>query len=154
MTKFSQLTGELLSSKQRNDAIDYLLQKDPNFVTVAYSFLAKDETVFPKASLNEVVMKETHPTSWWLNVKHQESIPDRFVDLISPMYQCPSSTASVERVFSTYGFIQTDTRNRLTQDKVMKLTFCFRALRKDDPNFRVNRKRKLISNETQNNETE
>ncbi len=62
------------------------------------------------------------------------------------MYNCPCSTSSIERIFSTYGYIQTDTRNRLLQDKVMKLSLCFRALRRSDLIQGV--KRKMLSDDS------
>lgn len=108
--------------------------------------MAKDQTVFPKASLNETVMKESHPATWWTNLQHKEAIPKELVQLLVSMFNCPSSTASVERVFSTYGFIQTGKRNRLSQEKVMKLAFCFRGLRKEiEDKSKLTRKRKLLT---------
>ena len=40
------------------------------------------------------------------------------------------SSGGVERVFSTMGFIHDDYRNKLSNEKVAKLAFCMRALRK------------------------
>ena len=40
-----------------------------------------------------------------------------------------ASSAGVERAFSTMGFIQNDYRNKLNNEKVVKLAFCMRTLR-------------------------
>src|SRR3989442_255653 len=131
MSMFS-ISGELMSSSQFEEAMDLLLEKSPEFVTVAQAFLAKDVSVFPKSSLHPDVMKTSHPANLWCSLKLHENIPNPLIEFLRPMYRCPSSTASIERVFSTYGFVQTEYRNRLTQEKVMKLSFCFRALRKQE----------------------
>ena len=50
------------------------------------------------------------------------NLPVKFMSLV------PSS-AGVERAFSTMGFIQNDYRNKLNNEKVVKLAFCMRTLR-------------------------
>lgn len=135
--------GKLMTSDQLEAAMDLLLDRSPEFVTVAQAFLAKDVSFFPKSSLHEDVMNSSHPANWWYALKHRDNVPEALIEFLRPMYRCPSSTASIERVFSTYGFVQTEHRNRLTQDKVMKLSFNFRALRKQDE--LQNRKRKVLA---------
>ncbi len=132
-----------MCSSQIEAAMDLLLEKTPEFVTVAQAFLAKDNSSFPKSSLHNDVMQSSHPANWWCALKHRDNIQKTLIQFLRPMYRCPSSTASIERVFSTYGFVQTEYRNRLTQDKVMKLSFCFRALRKQEDT--QNRKKKMLT---------
>ena len=66
-------------------------------------------------------------------------IPDtdnqiKWTSFMVNLHSCPSSSASLERWFSTFGFVWSKTRNRLGQEKAMKLVKIYRALRSDDSN--------------------
>ena len=41
----------------------------------------------------------------------------------------PATSASLERIFSTFGYVQSKLRNRLKLEKTAKLVFCNRDLR-------------------------
>ena len=41
----------------------------------------------------------------------------------------PASSASIERVFSTFGLVHSKLRNRLGVERASKLVFCYRMLR-------------------------
>ena len=43
----------------------------------------------------------------------------------------PPSSAGIERVFSSLGYVHSDVRNRLGQEKAAKLAFVLRALKKE-----------------------
>ena len=53
----------------------------------------------------------------------------RLCDLAAKLLSMPPSSASVERVFSNFAFVQNKLRNRLGVDKAGKLVTCFQALR-------------------------
>ena len=50
-------------------------------------------------------------------------------DLAILLLCLPSSSASIERIFSNFGAIQTKLRNRLGLEKAAKLVTCYRSLR-------------------------
>ena len=50
------------------------------------------------------------------------------IDIITNLLTSVASSASVERIFSTFGFVNSAVRNRLGIDKAGKLVFLFRAL--------------------------
>ena len=51
--------------------------------------------------------------------------------IINRLQSCPASSAAIERWFSTIGFIWNKVRNRLGDERAMKLAQVYRALRVD-----------------------
>ena len=79
-------------------------------------------------------LQEFTPTEWW-KIVNKKATRQGFVDLedfsqfMVNLHSCPSSSAGIERWFSTIGFIWSKTRNRLGAEKAKKLATCYRALR-------------------------
>jgi hypothetical protein len=48
------------------------------------------------------------------------------------LLEMPSSSATIERIFSNFGMIRSKLRNRLGLVKAGKLVFCYRMLRGKD----------------------
>ena len=76
---------------------------------------------------------------WWQflrkkSVKSKDNDQIKWTSFMFNLHSCPSSSASLERWFSTFGFVWSKTRNRLGQEKAMKLVKIYRALRSDDSN--------------------
>ena len=65
---------------------------------------------------------------WWKGIR-KSSVPKEFTDIALQLLNAPSSSASIERVFSSFGLIHTKVRNRLGNEKASKLVFCYRMLR-------------------------
>ena len=76
-------------------------------------------------------LKEMSPSDWW-NIVHQKAartgLNAAFAKFLVSLHCCPASSASIERWFSTFGFVWSKTRNRLGPAKVMKLVKMYRAL--------------------------
>ena len=53
----------------------------------------------------------------------------KFARFMMGLQACPTSSAGIERWFSTVGFVWSKTRNRLGLQKAEKLATCYRALR-------------------------
>ena len=53
----------------------------------------------------------------------------QFCSFMEQLSSLPASSASVERVFSTFGYVHTKLRNRLGNDKTEKLVRCNRMLK-------------------------
>jgi len=107
---------------------------DGKYLEVAMAFVAQDETFFMAPTMRPSVMERTSPLNWWKAQSRCEKIPNGFVDLVVRLFRCPASSASIERMFSTFGHLQTKSRNRLKQEKLSKLTFCYRMLRSEEQN--------------------
>ena len=76
-------------------------------------------------------LKPFYDTAKIVTAKDWWSIPDIDKDLkglICELLTCNPSTASLERIFSTYWWIHDDHRNRMGNEKTAKLLFCFKVL--------------------------
>ena len=64
-------------------------------------------------------MEKIRPTAWWKGFCSNQELSK----IASKILSLPSTTAAVERSFSTYGNIHTAKRNRLSNDTAKKLVF-------------------------------
>ena len=64
--------------------------------------------------------------------RDEQEISQGLAELMITMLKLIPSTAGLERVFSTMGFVHSDLRNRLGSEKVTKLAFCLRSLKSQD----------------------
>ena len=55
-------------------------------------------------------------------------IPAPFIELMIQLHSAVASSASIERIFSTYGHVNTKLRNKMGMAKTEKLVFCYRML--------------------------
>ena len=70
------------------------------------------------------------PVTCWKAIGSKcTDLPDGFVDLMVTLQSATASSASLERVFSSFGLIMTKLRNRLGLAKAQKLVFVYRMLR-------------------------
>ena len=56
------------------------------------------------------------------------NLEKELVELAVTLISIAPSSAGLERVFSSMGFVHSDLRNRLAPEKVGKLAFCLRVL--------------------------
>ena len=69
-----------------------------------------------------------YPTSPVANLK--DCIPAEELAKINQLSTAKATSAGVEGMFSTFGFVQNKLRNQLGVEKVAKLTFMFKSLNK------------------------
>lgn len=118
--------GEKLSHEQSQIVSEYLLGKSEVNAEVLIAFEAKSAP-FPAHYFTEKG-RQVPPTTWWKGAKNS-AVPSVFVDTAINLLSCPCSSASIERVFSSFGAVHSKVRNRLGNDKASKLVFCYRMLR-------------------------
>ena len=87
-----------------------------------------DSLPIPKTLVHESVISKTIPKVWWSSIERSNSVNKTLCQLAMKLLSMPSSSASLERVFSNFGVIQTKLRNRLGLQKAAKLVFCYRFL--------------------------
>ena len=108
-------------------AKDWLMELNPEYLAAAISFQA-EATPYPK-SFFQPAARTMKPDTWWKAVGESCVLPDGFVDLMITLHVATASSASLERIFSTFGLVITKLRNRLGLQKAQKLVFCYRMLR-------------------------
>ena len=120
--------GAKLTPKELKDVKDYVAEFHPEALPEFIDFLSEGSGVmassFKKASGCKV-------ESFLKVCKQTREISEKIADLSLKMLRLIPSTAGLERVFSTMGFVHCDLRNRLDPEKVGKLAFCLRALKSE-----------------------
>ena len=124
--------GRGLTSQQEETAQQWLAQKNPQFLPPLLMMQIQDERL-PKTMFMEEVVSSLSPASWWLlmgkKVAKEEPLPDGLIELMSRLHRLPTSSASIERLFSSFGLVQSKIRNQLGNEKAAKLVKCYRMLR-------------------------
>jgi len=108
---------------------EHLQQRGPLYFAAAVSLYSEDKTFYPKSHLNKDGIKLTTPTSWWRSLRGQGQVTEELIDFATTILSIPSSSADLERHFSTMGDIFGKKRNRLGIEKCKKLCTIYRAFR-------------------------
>ena len=69
------------------------------------------------------------------NTEKSLKVPAEFCMLIQGLHSAPTSSASLEHVFSTFGHVWSKLRNRLGPKKAEKLVKVYRFLRAEEPDW-------------------
>ena len=119
--------GEGLTPAQVESAKQWLRAKDPYTITIQFQAKAAP---FPDSFFDEVVVNgpaKVQPLTWWRSVGRQApEIPASFIELMIQLHSAVASSASIERIFSTYGHVHNKLRNKMGMAKTEKLVLCYR----------------------------
>lgn len=132
------LENKSLSTDEEEIAFQWVREKHPRFMTGILGFTIKDTDIFPPSMFSPEVVNSVTPHKWWSLMKKKlenknKSSPSpsnnnliEMAEFLSKLHSCPPSSASLERVFSTFGFIWSKLRNKLGPQKVQKLVKIYR----------------------------
>lgn len=120
--------GQKLSAEQVNAAQAFLLDEAPEIASEVCQIIAGDLPI-PKALAHPTTRASSKPDVWWKCVARAGAASPLLSQTAIKLSLLPSSAASIERVFSNFGMIQTKLRNRLGVEKAAKLVACYRYLR-------------------------
>ena len=76
----------------------------------------------------EDVIKELSAIEWWSSFQKSKGIltsEEKDIIILHNYLSAVASSAGIEKIFSTYGFVHSDVRNNLGNDKAGKLVFFF-----------------------------
>lgn len=130
--------GSKLKPEEKEEIRNFVKQKlNEKFIPFMLHFELQSSP-FPKTMFSDSVLKSLSPSQWWKVLKNQcltEKLNDddknvlvNFLDFSEHLQRCVASSASIERTFSNFGFIQSKTRNRLGMNTVSKLVSVYRML--------------------------
>jgi len=110
----------------------WFLKKNLDFLTILLAFQANDDTFFSQIILDDAIVSKLHPVAWWKTAKNDNptKVTQEFFETCETLLRLPSSSAGLERCFSTLGNIITEKRNRLAVEKAQKLCFVNQSLKK------------------------
>lgn len=87
-------------------------------------FLAKSDP-FTDIMFDEEILKTSKALYWWKSQQNVEAV-QKVLPTIKQLLSATASSASVERVFSTFGLVHSKLRNRLGTEKAAKLVFLYK----------------------------
>lgn len=120
--------GEKLELCQRDEAMEFLSSYHMEALPDILNYIAKcgpfKEYLFKKNVTDNVV-----PLAWW---KSLPNIQPQTLALVEQLHTATASSAGLERMFSTFGFVHSKVRNKLGVDKAAKLVSVFRFLNAKD----------------------
>ena len=100
------------------------------------SFKVADNNLFPERLFSKNTVEMQTPSQWWIAVdarnkklSGEHKLPDGFCEYVSKLHDCPASSGSIERIFSTFGFVWSKVQNRLGSLKAQKLVKVYRFYR-------------------------
>ena len=122
-----------LNDTQENDAEEWLESYDHDLFQsfVKFQLRTHHTDLYPNHLFSKS-MKGLHPRAWWTYLqqkagKRQDDAQTNFCKFMVALHSCPSSSANLERWFSTFVFVWSKTRNRLGHEKAMKLVKIFKS---------------------------
>ena len=116
--------GQKLNVEQQEIVNEWLLAKNPDYLCAAVSFKTKS-VPFPPSYFK---ITHLHPVTWWKGLRTAQ-LPENFSNTMVQLHSACASSASIERVFSSFSYIHSKLCNRLSVAKASKILFCYRMLR-------------------------
>lgn len=145
--------GHEIPLELKQDALDHAETLDSFFPVILAAFEVEDSSVFPPVAFKNSIRRVLEPAKYWSFIARNTELEPlkRFCQLAVSLLSCPPSSAGIhttsflihnlnswcfssllitsglERAFSSFGLVHTKLRNRLSNDRVMKLvrTYCY-----------------------------
>lgn len=117
--------GEHLTASELNEAMKWASTKYPNVIQDVINFRAH-ALPFQEYMFSESTIKNVKPVVWWKSQEKQ--IGGEIINAAVQVLSAVASSAGVERVFSSFGLVQSKLRNRLGNEKAGKLVFLYRSM--------------------------
>ena len=106
--------------------------ESPKLIPVIMNLRAKASPFNKPYLFHQNTVKRVAANTWWQNVDPTRAeIDDETTVKICNLMTSVASSASVERIFSTLGFVHSMVRNRLCVEKAGKLVFLHKLLNED-----------------------
>ena len=117
--------GQSLSNEEVNQAMAFCSEHHPAAMASVVKFRAQCAPFQPYMFTPELV-NDLSPIVWW---QSQASCLDpAVITLTNQLHSAKASSAGIERIFSTFGFVHSKVRNRLGTQKAGKLVFLYKVL--------------------------
>jgi len=120
--------GVLLSEDQREAGNQWIMVQNPSLLPLLVAYDTQSAP-FPQSFFCEPMLTLS-PVLWWKGVlkNTKAGVNHQFVHLAVHLLSAPASSASIERIFSNFGYILSKLRNHLGGATAAKLVFCYRML--------------------------
>lgn len=125
--KFLEISLANAANEYEETAEKWLTENYCDYLQGYLLFRIKDTDLYPSSMFSESIIQAIPAHKWWLVIGAKFRSQNRqpfFIEMakfFADLHSCPASSASLERIFSTFGFVWSDLRNRLAPEKVEKL---------------------------------
>jgi len=128
--------GAKLSVNQLEEARQWIADSYPELLPLVINFHTSDDaTLYTQSFFTPKVTSKLDPVSWWKSLKKACKTLEiqKLADIVIHLLSSPASSASVERVYFSFGTIHMKLRNCLCVERAAKLVFCYHMLRGNNP---------------------
>ena len=105
-----------LSLEEKEMAMECAREQGNDLLPLIINFLAKARP-FPDYAFLPSVVQTVSPDNWW---RQHQFVDDKTMEFIVSLLTAKASSAGVERIFSSFGIVQSTLRNRLGNKKAGK----------------------------------
>ena len=117
---------ECLSEDEESRAMEVAENEYPTLLSIITNLKTKSPPFNKSYLFSDSMLKNTSTSSWWKAL--QNKIDREDLGTILALLNATASSASVERVFSTFGLVHSQLRNKLGIEKGGKLVFLHKLL--------------------------
>lgn len=118
-----------LTEEEKQKALDCTQTEFPSLLPVLLRFYGK-LSPYNGAIMQDSVISNMSDIEWWISTFSIIHIDPVAQDIIKQLMTAVASSAGLERIFSSFGLVHSDLRNRLGVEKAAKLTFLMKTLNK------------------------
>ena len=120
--------AEKMSEEWEEMAMTFASDEHPEVLPDLIKYKAK-QFPFKEYLFREQVVNSTSPLAWWKAL--EGNLHPSTVKLANQLHSAAASSAAIERLFSQFGLVHTEVRNRLGVDKAGKLVALLKYFNKD-----------------------
>lgn len=117
--------GQKLSELQKDAVNDYIFDSLDSGGLESFRLFTSDAGIFASLKNKNIVS----PKTYWFYAKRQHL---QLAEFATKLLLIPASTAQLERLFSNWSFVHSETRNRLSVETSKKLINVYFSLRSND----------------------
>lgn len=121
----AKFNGRRLSPDEEAKAELWIMENHVEWLPAVMAFKIKDGEYFPKSLFLTNIVSHFSTAKWWNilreKVKKEQKLDPNFCIFFQSLHSVPTSSASIERIFSTFGFVWSKLRNRLGNEQCEKL---------------------------------
>lgn len=118
----------VLEEEEKQTALKLAEKEFPDLLAVLLKFNGRLAPYDDGPLFNVNVLSAMTDIEWWTStftiIHHEEAVKN----VITQFMTAVASSAGIEIIFSTFGLVHSDIRNRLGVDKAAKLTFLMKTL--------------------------
>ena len=104
--------------------MEWASEAHPNDMPYIMRYKAKPLPLLPYLFKEETLKVGSYV--WWLSLNR--AISNSTKELVATLFTTTALSDGVERIFSSFGFVQSKLRNRLGTDEAAKLVFIYKNL--------------------------